>query len=122
MNKRQSCCFWIRVHSRLRGLGSHWWHGRQQLLLAVDQIAGIVGGQLKAVSMSNGVSGTRLNEVTAEDEAVVIDVVDLLVALGASDAVLLRVLCGLDINAVGRTGGCAEESGHAFFQAILIAL
>src|SRR5689334_10037441 len=103
----------LNAHRRIR---------RQELLLTINKIAGVVGGQLKAVAVRDGVSGAGLNAVAAEDAAVVINVVDLGVALSAADAVLRRVLSGLNVNAVRRTRGGAEEAGHALFQSILIAL
>src|SRR6185437_10546229 len=57
-----------------------------------------------------------------EDAAVVINVIDLGVTLGAADAVLFSVLRGLNVNAVGRAGGGAQEAGNTLFQAVLIAL
>src|SRR5581483_4680916 len=53
---------------------------------------------------------------------VVVDVVDLGVALGRADALLGRVFCGLDVDAVGGAGGRAQEAGDAFLEAVLIAL
>src|SRR5215469_6030765 len=101
---------------------SHRLYRGQQLLLAINQVAGIIGSQLKAVPVGDGVSGTRLDAVAAEDAAVVINVVDLRVALSAADAVLFSVLSRFNVNAVRRTRGCAQETGHTLLQAILIAL
>src|SRR5271157_2876847 len=94
----------------------------QHVFLAHDQIGGVQRGQLKAVAVGNGVGGAGFNAVAAEDAAVVIDVVDLGVALGRRDAKGLCVLGGLYIDAIGGAGGGAEEAGHAFFQAVLVAL
>src|SRR5580704_10795288 len=58
----------------------------EQLLFAVDQVAGVVGGQLKTVAVRNGVGGTGFHAIAAEDAAVVIDVVDLGVTLSAAYA------------------------------------
>src|SRR5262249_34376848 len=54
--------------------------------------------------------------------AVVVDVIDLGVPLGAADAILFGVLRGLDVDAVRRAGRGAKETGHALFQAVFIAL
>src|SRR6266404_3221363 len=97
-------------------------HRRQHLLFAIDKVCGIQRGNLKSVPVGDRVGRTSLHAVSAEDAAVVIDVIDLGVALGARDTLLSRVLSRLDINAVRRTGGGAEKAGHAFFQAVLIAL
>src|SRR5271166_1384437 len=94
----------------------------EQLLLAVNQIAGVVGGQLETVPVRNRVSGTRFHAVAAEDAAVVIDVVNLGVTLGATHALLGGVLSGFDVNTVRRTSGCAKEAGNALLQSVLISL
>src|SRR5277367_2319473 len=70
------------------------------------------------MSVGDGVGGTSLNAVAAEDAAVVVDVVDLGVALGTGDA----LLGSLDIDAVRWARSRAEITGDAFFQPVLIAL
>ena len=60
----------------------------EQLLLAINQVAGVVGGQLEAVAVGDGVCRAGLDAIAAEDAAVVIDVVDLGVALGPADAMV----------------------------------
>src|SRR5208283_2317756 len=72
----------------------------QQLLFAVNQAAGVVGGQLKPVAVRNRVGGAGFHAIAAEDAAVVIDVVNLGVTLGAADPLLGGVLGRLDVNAV----------------------
>ncbi len=94
----------------------------QHLLLAHDECGGVVGGQFKVVTVGDGVGGAGLDTVSAEDAAVVVDVVDGGVAFAAADAHLIGVLLGLDVDAVGGAGGGAEEAADAFFQAMLIAL
>src|SRR5947209_17962128 len=98
------------------------WLGGQHLLFAIDQISGVQGGDFKAVAVGDGVSWAGLYAITAKDAAVVVNVIDLGVALGAADAVLRRVFRGLNVNAVRRTGSGTEKTGHALFQTILIAL
>ena len=94
----------------------------QHIFLAHDQVGGVQGGQLEAMAVCDGVGGAGLDTVAAEYAAVVVNVVDLGVALGGGDAPLLGVLVGLDVDAIGGAGGGAEEAGHAFFQAIFVAL
>src|SRR5208337_2269663 len=94
----------------------------QQLLLAVYQVAGVVGGQFEAVAVGNCVGGAGLHAIAAEDAAVVIDVVHLGVAFGAAYALLSGILRGLDINAVRGAGGGAQKTGHALFQPVLVTL
>lgn len=72
--------------------------------------------------MGDGVGGAGLDAIAAEDAAVVVDVVDLGVALRGGDALLSGVFRSLDKNAVGRTGGGAEEAGYALLQAVFVAL
>src|SRR5438045_2877545 len=70
-----------RVRSQMRRLG------REQLLFAINQIRRVKGRQLKSVSVRNRVRRASFNAVSAENAAVVIDVVDLGVTLCAADAV-----------------------------------
>src|SRR6185312_14714129 len=51
-----------------------------------------------------------------------VDVVNLGVTLGAGDAVLGGVVGCLDVDTVRGTGGGAEETGDALFQAVFVAL
>src|SRR6476646_10466018 len=82
-------------------VGSHvCWPGGQHHLLAVHQIGGVEGRQLETVAVSDGVGRTGLDTISAENAAVVVDVVDLGIALSATDAVFSGVLGGFDINAV----------------------
>src|SRR2546428_7863440 len=60
--------------------------GFEQLFLAVDERIDVVGGKLKPMSMSDGVSGTGLNTITAEDAAGIIDIIDFRVALAGGNA------------------------------------
>jgi len=93
-------------------VGSHVRWGRgQHLLFAVNQIAGIEGGQLKSVAVGDGVGGAGLHTITAEYASIIVDVIDLRVALGAGNALLGGVFGGLDIDAVRGAGGGAEETG-----------
>src|SRR5579859_3698255 len=107
---------------RRQGLAGVGGHGHQQSFLAIDQVAGVEGGQLETVAVGDGVRGAGLNAIAAEDAAVVIDVIDLGVALGAADAFLFGIIGSFNVNAVGRAGGGAQKTGNAFFQAIFIAL
>ena len=96
------------------------WH--EHVFLAHNQIGGVQRGELEAVAVGDGVGGAGLDTVAAEDAAVVVDVVDLGVALGRGDALLFGVFGGLDVDAVGGAGGGAEEAGDTLFQAVLVAL
>jgi len=80
------------------------WLGGQHLLFAVDQVAGIEGCDFEAVSVGNGVGGTGFHAVAAENTSVIVDVVDLGVALGAADAGSFGVVARLDVNAVRGAG------------------
>src|SRR3954464_12079634 len=74
------------------------------------------------MTVSNCVSGASFDTVSAEDAAVVIDVIDGRVAFGAADTVLGRILSCLDVDAIGWTGSCAKKAGNTLFQAVLVAL
>ncbi len=98
------------------------WPGGQHLLLAVDQVAGVKRGQLKAVTVRNRVGGASLDAITTENASVVVDVVNLGVALGAAHAIFGGVVGSLDIDAVRGTVGGAEKAGDALLEAVFVAL
>src|SRR6266481_7770677 len=95
-------------HHRGMGAGRN---GGQQAILAIDQRRSIVAGDLEVVPVRDGVGGAGFDAISAKDTAVVVDVVDLGVALAAADAGLAGVLCSLDVNAIGWTGRGAEKAG-----------
>src|SRR6202040_1588807 len=98
-------------------VGSHvCWPGGQHLLLAVNQVAGVKGRQLESVPVSDRVCRARFHAIAAENAAVVIDVVDLGVALGAADALFGSIFRSLDVDAIRGTIGGAQETGHTLFQ------
>src|SRR5579871_5360135 len=104
-------------------VGSHvCWPGGQHLLLAVDQIGSIERSQLESVAVCDGVGRAGLDTVSAENAAVVVDVVHLGIALGATDAILGGILGGFNIDAVRRTGRRAEKARDTFLQPSLVAL
>src|SRR5437879_6751104 len=96
--------------------------GFEQLFLAVDKRINVVCGKLKPMSMSDGVSGTGLNTIAAEDAPGIIDIIDFRVALAGGNAFGIGILGGLDVDAVGRTGGGAEEASHTLLKTLLIAV
>src|SRR6266566_720896 len=98
------------------------WHGRQHLLLAIDQIAGIKRGNLEAMAVRDRIRGTRLDAIPAKNAAVVVNVVNLGVALCATHPVFSRVLRRLDINAVRRASCRAKKTSHALLQPVFVAL
>jgi len=93
----------------------------QQLFLAVNEGVGIVGGYLEIVAVGDGIAGASFHTIAAENAAVVVDVINLGVALRGADAVVAGVLRGLDVNAIGRAGRRAKEAGNALFQTIFVA-
>src|ERR1700692_4335124 len=74
------------------------------------------------MAVGDGVCGASLDAVAAEDAAVVVDVVDFGVSLGAGNAFFRSVLCSFDVDAVRWTGSGAEEAGDTFLEAVLVAL
>ena len=94
----------------------------EHVFLAHHKAGRVQRGEFEAVTMRNGVGWAGFDTIAAEDAAVVVDVVDLGEALGRGDALLFGVLGSLNVNAVGRAGGCAKEAGYAFFQAVFVAL
>jgi hypothetical protein len=98
------------------------WPGSQHLFLAVDQIARVEGRQLKAMPMRDRVRGASLHAVPTKNTPVVIDVVDLRIALGATYPILRRVVSRFDINAVGRAIRRAQEARDTFLKPVFVAL
>ena len=92
------------------------------MLLAVNQVAGIERRQLKSVPVSDRVGRTSFDAVSAKDAAVVIDVVNLGVALCAANAISSGVFGGLDVNAIGWARSRAQKAGYTFLQAVFVAL
>ena len=74
------------------------------------------------MTMGDSVRRAGLDTIAAKDAAVVVDVIDLGVALGSANAIGLRVVGRFDVNAIRGAGGRAQEAGHALFQAVLVAL
>ncbi len=113
------------VHVRLieYDVGSHMcWPGGQHLLLAHHEIGCIEGCQLESMAMRDRVRWASLDAISAENAAVVIDVIDLGVAFRATDTVLCGVLSSLDIDAIGGAIRRAQEAGHTLFQPIFVPL
>src|SRR5258706_8715558 len=98
------------------------WPGGQHLLLAINQITGVKGRELKSVPVCNRVGGTSFHAIPAKNTSIVIDVVNLGVAFGAAYPVFSGVVGGFDIDAIGRAVGGAEETRYAFFQPVFVAL
>ena len=94
----------------------------KQLLFSINQIRCVERGQLEAVAVRDGVRGAGLNAISAKNAAVVVNVIDLSVALGAAYAIFGSVLSGLNVNAVGRAVRRAQKAGHALLQAVFVAL
>src|SRR5258708_17680247 len=105
-----------RIRSQMRRLG------RQHLLFAVDQIRRVEARQFESVAVGDGVGWARLYAIPAENTAVVVNVVNLGIALGAAYPVLSRVLRRLNVNAISRAVPRPQKPGHALFQPIPIAL
>jgi len=98
------------------------WPGGQHHLLAVDQIGSVESCQLKSVAMGDRVGRAGLDTISAENTAVIVDVIDLGVTLGATDAILRRILGRFNVDAVGRARSCAQKASHALLQSVFVAL
>src|SRR5437660_6145040 len=72
--------------------------------------------------MRDCICGTCLDTISAKNAAVIVNVVNLGVALSAAHPVLSRVLRRLDINAVRRASCRAKKTSHALLQAVLVTL
>ena len=92
------------------------------MLLTVNQIARAKRRQLKAVPMCNRIRRASFHTIPAKDTSIVIDVVDLRVAFGATDAMFGGVFGGFDVDTIRRAGGGTEEAGYTFLQPVFVAL
>src|SRR4051812_46902641 len=104
-----------------RWMGSRWNRG-QHVFLGIDERGGVVAGHLETVPVRDRVSRAGFDAISAENAAIVVDVINLRVTLAAADPDLLGVLSGFDVYAVGRARRRAQEAGHALFEAVFIAL
>src|ERR1051325_100365 len=95
------------------------WNRHQHLLLTIDQRRGVIARDLESMPVSDGVGGAGLDTEPAKDAAVVVDIVNLGVALATTDSKLIGVFGGFDVNAVGWARRSAEEAGHALLKAVL---
>jgi hypothetical protein len=109
------------IFVRAHGIGKHR-SRNEKIFFTHDESRGVKTGEFEAMPVSDGVGRACFNTVAAEDATVVVDVVDLGVALGGGDALLFGILCSFDINAVRGAGSGAEEAGNTLFEAIFIAL
>jgi len=94
----------------------------QELFFAVDQVTRVKARQLETMAVRDRVGRASLDTVAAEDTAVVIDVVDLGVALRAANTMSFSVLRCFNVNAIRWTRRSAQEARHTFFQTVFIAL
>ena len=92
------------------------------MLFAVDHRIDVVGGELEAVAVGDGVGGAGFDAIAAENAARIIDVVDRGVAIAGGDALIGRVLGGFDVNAARGACGGAQKTAYTFFEAIFIAM
>src|SRR5882762_761945 len=72
--------------------------------------------------MRDRVGRASLHAIPTKNTPVVVDDVFLGVAFGAAYSIRFDVFGGFYIDAVGRTGGGAQETGYAFFQTVFVAL
>ena len=74
------------------------------------------------MAVRNGVGGACFHAVSTEDAAVVVDVINLGVALSAAYALLGSIFGSLNVDAVRRAICRAQETGHALLQTVFVAL
>ena len=94
----------------------------QQVVFCLQKVRAIVNGKFEVVPVRNRVLRTGLDTESAEDAAAVIDVVNLRLALVASDAIFVRpgIVLRFDVDAVRRTSRRAEITRDALFLTHLI--
>ena len=104
--------------------GDNWRSGLffKKLFFAVNQRVDVVGRQLEAMTVSDGIRGARFHAISAKNAARVIDVIYASVTLPRGDAFSVGILRRLNINAVCRAGRGAEKTTDALFETIFIAM
>src|SRR5580704_11738436 len=118
-------CRGDRTHCLGRGLGLLFCTGGpgfQELFFAIDQGVDVVGGQLDAVAVGDGVGGAGFYAVTAKNAAGIIDVVSFRIALACRNTIGGGIFRGFDVDAIRRTGCGAEKTAYALFVTVLVAL
>ncbi len=93
----------------------------EQLFFAIDEGVGVVGGDFEAMAVGDGVAGASFNTIAAENAAIVVDVVDLGIALRRADSMLAGIFSRLDVNAVRGTSRRAQKTGHALLEPVFVA-
>lgn len=96
--------------------------GFQKLFLAINKGVDVLGREVQIVTVRDGIGGAGLHAIAAKNAARVVNVVRLGVTLTGRNALRFRILGGLDVDAVRRTSGSAQEAGNAFLESIFIAL
>src|SRR5215469_10964759 len=94
----------------------------QQLLFAEDKGIDVVRGQFDTVPMGDGVRGTRLHAISAKNAPGIVDVIGLGVPFTRRNPLRFGVFRSLDIDTVRGARCGAQETGHAFFETVLVAL
>jgi len=92
------------------------------LFFAVNKRINIVGRELEAMAVRDGIGRARFHAITAENTARIIDVVHSGVALTCGNSVRIHILSGFDVNAIRGTGRRAEKAANTLLQTILVAM
>ena len=74
------------------------------------------------MAMRDRVGWAGLDTISAENTAVVVDVVDLGIPLRTGNAVLFGVFCRLNVNAIRGACSRTQETSDALLQPVLVAL
>ena len=74
------------------------------------------------MSVRDRIGWARLDAVSAENAARIIDIVDFCVTLTGGDSICVGVLSRFDVNAIRRASRGAQKAANAFFQSIFIAM
>jgi hypothetical protein len=118
------------ARNRSGGIGRRWGSGAggprgpglEELLFAINHGVDVVWGQFDAVSVGDGIGGAGFDAITAENAARIVDVVGLGVALTGGNALCFRIFRSFDENTVRGARSRAKKAGHAFFEAVFVAL
>ena len=94
----------------------------KELFFTINKRVDVVGRQLEAMTVRDGVGRARFHAITAENAARIIDVIYARVALACRNSVRIHIFSGFDINAICWTGGRTEKAANTLFEAVFIAM
>ena len=92
------------------------------MFFSVDEGVDIIGCQLEVMAVRDCVGRAGFYAIPAENASGIVNVVDAGVALACGNSGVGGIFRGLDVDTICGTSGGAEETSHAFFQTLFVAM